>query len=204
MKTFITTIVLVIVGIILILGFISPTEYHVEKSLVINRPSKVVFESVKLLKSHAQWSPWTRIDPNIKYEYAGVDGTVGFTAHWKGIQEVGEGEQKIKSIIEGKRIDYEIHSKNPIASINHSYIITKEMYDNQTQVILGMSVRTSFPSNILSYMLNMPKKTGYNFDEGLRILKAILEKELEEAKGRPLEELKNQIQTELKDAKKTK
>jgi hypothetical protein len=201
MKKFIIVVILVIVGIFAVLGIIAPREYVVEKSLVINRPSTVVFESIKHIKSHSSWNPRTRKDPNIKFEYAGVDGTVGFITRWKGTEDVGSGEQEIKNIVEGKRIDIELRFKEPVEAVNESYLITKDLYENQTQVTWGMKVNLKFPGNIFSYLLNMPKKQGYDFDEGLRILKAILEKELDEGKNSPMEELKQQLKKEIKAEK---
>jgi hypothetical protein len=176
---FVIVIVLIIVG---VLGFISPREFTIEKSLIINRPAYVVFSSVKNLKTHAEWNPWAKKDPNIKYEYVGTDGSIGSIVRWKGNDEVGEGEEQITSLVEGKRIDTELRFKEPMEAIHHSYIITKEMYDDQSEVTWGMKGKLSFPQNIFFHIRNVTTKLGYDFDEGLRILKAIQEKEFDKSK----------------------
>lgn len=190
----IAAVILVIIG---IFGIIAPKDFTVEKSLIINRPYHVVFNSIKNLKSHTEWNPNARKDPYAKYESIGVDGTDGFILKWKGNNEIGAGEQEIKKVTPDKRIDIEVRYNEPVDEIQHSYIITKEMYNNQTEVTWGVKGRTNFPGNILSYLVDRPKKLGYDYDAGLRVLKAILEKPLEEAKTKPLEEVKGQIKEEL-------
>ena len=65
----------------------------------------------RLVKDHDAWSPWMRKDPSIVKQYRGTDGTVGFVQSWSGNKEVGVGEQEIKNISEGSRIDYELRSQ---------------------------------------------------------------------------------------------
>lgn len=173
--TIIAGVVILIVG----LGIVAPRHFRIEKQLVIDRPSHIVFEKLKTIKTHVDWNPWTKKDRNIKFDYKGVDGTVGFIAAWKGNNDVGEGEQEIKNIIEGKRIDLELRFKKPMEATNQSYFIVEPMYEQQTNVKWGMIGKLSFPGNVIYMLANVPKKLGYDFDEGLRVFKAILEKKPE-------------------------
>ena len=43
------------------------------------------------------------VDPDMKREFKGMDGTVGFIYAWNGNKRAGEGEQEIKTIEEGKK-----------------------------------------------------------------------------------------------------
>ena len=91
-----------------VLAAIAPTELHVEREVVIEKPVAVVFSDLLLVKNHDTWSPWFEKDPNLAKEYKGEDGTVGFVSSWSGNDEVGVGEQEIKKIAENQRIDYEL------------------------------------------------------------------------------------------------
>ena len=53
------------VATIAVLGAVAPTDLHVEREVVIDRPKEVVFEDLKYFKSHERWSPWFKRDPNI-------------------------------------------------------------------------------------------------------------------------------------------
>ncbi|MBY0415788.1 MAG: SRPBCC family protein [Bdellovibrionales bacterium] len=199
MKKVIFAIVVILVVIVGALGIIAPNEFVVEKKLVINRPIEAVFFSLKHFKSHASWNPWTRKDRNIKYEYIGEDGTVGFISKWKGNSDVGEGEEEIREIIENQKIITELRFKKPMRDSQSGYLITTEMYENQTEVTWGMRGNLNFPGNIFFFLFNMNKKLGYDLDEGLRILKAILEKNIEEEKRAILQREKESIKNSVKE-----
>jgi len=174
--------VLIIVGLLVvvvaILGFISPRTFVIEKSVTIEKPRFLIFDKIRFLKSHEAWNPWAKADPSIKYDWKGQDGAVGFTTHWKGNNKVGEGEQEIKAIVEGERIDYEIRFKAPFETINHSYLTTIEDGDLKTKVTWGMRGTMTFPGNVMFKIFKMQNKLEDDFEEGLNILKAILEKEV--------------------------
>lgn len=74
------------------------------------------------------------MNPDMKREFTGIDGTVGFIA-WNGNKQAGEGEQEIKAIDEGKSIEMEIRFVRPMAEIAHAKMTTESLTDNQTKVI---------------------------------------------------------------------
>lgn len=159
-----------------VLGIISPKSFVVERSVVVNKGRFEVFDKIRLLKTHKEWSPWAKKDPSIIYDFKGVDGTVGFISHWVGNNHVGEGEQEIKKIVEGERIDYELRFKSPIEAIHYSSLITTEEGASQTKLTWSMSGQMNFPFNVIFKIFKMQEKLEYDFEEGTNVLKAILEK----------------------------
>ena len=158
-------------------GIVLPTNFIVENTVTVNESRFVVFNKIRLLKSHKDWNPWIKKDPSIIYHYKGVDGAEGFISHWVGNNEVGEGEQKIKKILEGERIDYDIRLKSPRETINHSSLITTEEGDLKTKLTWKMNVRVNFPYNVIFKILKKQEKLEYDLQEGTNVLKAIIEKD---------------------------
>jgi uncharacterized protein YndB with AHSA1/START domain len=165
----------VLVAIVLILGLVAPKDFSVEREVTIAQPKAVVFSYLKSLKNGAEWNPWAKKDPGIVHEYRGTDGTVGSVVAWSGNQEVGVGEQEIKNIVEGDRIDFELRFKKPWEGTNTAYLTTESAGDNQTKVRWGMAGKTSFPFNVVCLLMNLGKRVEKDFDEGLNNLKRILE-----------------------------
>ena len=92
-------IIIIIVVIILISALFVKKEYAVDKEIVINKPKQDVFNYVKYLKNQNQYNKWVMMDPNVRRNYAGTDGTAGFIAKWDSDNKnVGKGEQEIKKI----------------------------------------------------------------------------------------------------------
>jgi len=168
-------IVAVIVLVIAVLGAIAPTDLHVSREVVIDKPKDVVFSDLKLVKNHDHWSPWFKLDPKIVKEHRGEDGTVGFVSAWSGNDKVGVGEQEITKIAEGDRIDFELRFKKPMEETNTAYLITEAVGENQTKVKWGLQGKTPFPGSVFCLVMNLRQKLAADFDEGLGMLKKRLE-----------------------------
>lgn len=172
------TLIYVIVGIVLlllILSLIAPKGYNVFRKIEINKPISEVFEHLKYLQKQQEWSPWVRKDPNMEKKLTGTDGEVGAISYWNGNKEVGEGEQEITKIIDGKRIEGELRFLKPWKSTSDCYFDVKEIGGGKTEVTWGFSGKNKFPISIMMLFMNMDKAVGKDFEEGLRTLKEQLE-----------------------------
>ncbi|WP_257666269.1 SRPBCC family protein [Parapedobacter tibetensis] len=171
----ILTVIVILVAIPLIVALFIKKDYAVEREVTINKPKQEVFDYVKYLKNQDNYSKWASMDPNMKKSYRGTDGTVGFVSAWEGNKDVGKGEQEIKKIAEGERIDYELHFIEPWESISPSYMATERVSENQTKVKWGFSGRMDYPMNIMLVFMDMDDMIGDDLSSGLASLKRILE-----------------------------
>ena len=171
----------VLVALFVIVGLIAPKEMKIERTITINKPKDDVFAYLVLLKNQDQWSPWSKKDPAMTKSYKGEDGTVGFVGSWSGNKEVGVGEQEIKKIVPGERIEYELRFKKPMENTSVSYLTTEAIGDKQTKVTWGFEGEHKFPCNVICVAMNMKAKMVSALDEGLASLKTILEKQTPEA-----------------------
>lgn len=170
-------VILVLVAIPLLLALFVKKDYSLEREIVINRPSMEVYNYIKLLKNQDEYSKWAKMDPNMKKDYEGIDGTVGFTSKWDSEDgNVGKGEQEIVKMNEGKRIDYQIRFIKPFASVAPSYLITEPVGENQTKVKWGFSGSMPYPMNFMRVFMDIPGMIGNDLDTGLANLKKKLEK----------------------------
>jgi hypothetical protein len=171
-------IIVVLIAGIAIAAYISPTDYRVERSVTINKPKAEVFNYVKFLKNQNDWGPWYKKDPGMTLSSRGTDGSVGYVATWDSkSDEVGAGEQEIKRIVDGERLDSELRFIRPFESKSDAYITTEAAGENQTTVKWGFSGSMPRPLNLMMAMMDMDKAVGKDFEEGLNNLKTILEKQ---------------------------
>ncbi len=165
-----------ILGVIVVLALAAPKNYHVFRTIEINKPKQEVFNYLKLVKNQDYWSPWKSRDPEMKQEFVGQDGTVGFIAKWESDhKQVGAGEQEIKRITENESIETEIRFLKPWKSLSDAYMKVEDGDNQSTKVIWGFSGTNKPPMNIFMLFFNMDKAVGKDFDEGLVNLKSILE-----------------------------
>ncbi|MBP6385378.1 MAG: SRPBCC family protein [Pseudarcicella sp.] len=179
MKTLkiILSILLLIVVIALITALFVKKDYTVVRVVTINKPKTEVFNYLKYLKNQEQYSPWSKMDPNMKQSYKGTDATIGFTSIWEGDDNtVGSGEQEITKITEGEKIELELRFIKPFASTCQAFFSTDSLAQNETKVTWGMAGTSPYPTNLMNLFMNMDEMVGTEFKKGLDDMKEILEK----------------------------
>jgi len=91
-------------------------------------------------------------------------------------KNVGKGEQEIKKISEGERIDLEIRFEKPFKGTSFAYMTTQPVGQDQarlTWVFMGMR---NFPMRIFHILFNLKKMLGKDMETSLSNLKNVLEK----------------------------
>jgi len=176
MKTFkkVLLVIAILIAIPLVIALFVQKEYAVEREITINKPKQDVFNYVKHLKNQDNYSKWVRLDPNMKKNFRGTDGTVGFVYAWDGNKEAGKGEQEIKKIAEGKRVEVEIRFVKPFEGIATAPIVTEEVTANQTKVTWALKGQSPYPMNFMN--LFMDNMLGKDLETSLATLKGVLEK----------------------------
>lgn len=169
-------IILGIIAALLVAGLFVPKGMKATREIVINKPNAEVFNYIKHLKNQDNYSKWGSMDPNMKKEYKGTDATVGFVSAWEGNKKVGQGEQEIKGIEEGRRLDTELRFIKPFKSIAQSSMTTEAINDSSTKVSWGFEGSMNYPMNVMKLFMNMEKAIGNDFSIGLANLKTVMEK----------------------------
>jgi uncharacterized integral membrane protein len=137
---------------LLLIALIMPNDYTVSVSTTINQPKQVVFDYVKLIKNQEDYSIWVMQDPNVKMDYQGTDGTVGFKASWDSKDDnVGAGSQQITAISED-RIDVNLHFERPMKGDDKASTLLESISDNQTKVTFEFYGHSPYPMNLMIFI----------------------------------------------------
>ncbi|MCC5940692.1 MAG: SRPBCC family protein [Balneolaceae bacterium] len=160
---------------ILVLAFTVNPDFEMERSIVIDKPNEEVFDYVKYLRNQYNYSVWGTLDPDMKQEFRGTDGTVGFVSVWEGNEDAGAGEQEIIGMVEGERIDYELRFLEPFETTSYAFMSTEPISENQTRVTWGMFGSFSRPMNIMLLFFDLEEAIGNDYEIGLNNLKVLLE-----------------------------
>jgi hypothetical protein len=174
---FLKNLLFLVLGIIalgLIAALFISKDYVVEKEVSINKPQSLVFDYIKNLKNQDEYSVWMKLDPNVKNEFTGVDGSVGFKNAWEGNDAVGKGEQQITKVVDGSGIETSLHFIKPIDSFANATLLSTAVDSTSTVVKWKMSGSNPYPMNLMVPF--MDAVIGGDLDKGLTNLKAVLEK----------------------------
>lgn len=166
-------------AIVVVLGMASmqPATYHVERSVVTSATPSTVFRILGDLKRYSEWSPWEKLDPEMKKTIAGEPGTVGSSYSWDGNGQVGAGKMTFTNVVPDQRFDIKLEFYRPWASTSSvSWLIAEE--DGMTKVTWAMDGNNEgIAAKAFSMFVDMDKMLGKDFDSGLAVLKTIAEQE---------------------------
>ena len=174
---FILVVLAALVVLFLLAALLIGKQMIIEKSITINRPLQQVFDYVKYVKNHDNFSVWAMMDPDMKKEFKGTDGQPGFVFAWDSSKKknVGAGEQEIKNITAGKSIEHEIRFIRPMQNVAQAKFLFEAVSANSTRVQWDFSCPMKFPSNAMKPVLG--SMLGKQLETGLQNLKNVLEKQ---------------------------
>jgi len=153
----------------LIAAAILPKTFHAEGSTVIKKPNAEVFNYVKHIRNQENFGVWFKMDPNIKINEEGTDGTLGYKYSWES-EEVGNGSQIITNIEENKRIDIDLFLMDSTEPAK-SFFTTETLGANETKVRWVVDGKSPYPFNLITFCYNM----NTDFEQGVQNLKDVLE-----------------------------
>jgi len=176
----------IVIALPLLAALLVKKQYHVETQVVIAQPTQVVFDYVRFLTNQDNYSVWASMDPNMQKSHQGVDGTVGFVSGWHSENsDVGTGEQEIKAIVEGERIDYELRFYQPFNAVSPAYMLTESVSEKETRVRWGFTGNLPYPMNLMLLFVDVEGMIAADLQQGLDNLKLIMEAPAIEAEPAP-------------------
>jgi hypothetical protein len=89
---------------LLAIGFLLPSAWQVERSVVIRAPAATIFPYLNSIKQWRAWTVWYPQHPDIKVEYSGPDAGVGATSRWS--DENGRAVTKIMQSEQNRLVAY--------------------------------------------------------------------------------------------------
>jgi len=150
-----------------------PNTFHVERSVTIAAPAAAVHDEVADLHRFEAWSPWSKMDPQMKTDFSGAPAGVGQVYHWTGNDKVGEGRMTVTGDAPdqvGLRLDF----IKPFASTsNVTFALAPET--TGTRVTWNMDGPMNFISKAMCLVQPMDKMIGPDFERGLGNLKSVVE-----------------------------
>ncbi len=166
-----------VVALLLLAALFTRKEYQVTRDITISQPRQKVFDYIKYLRNQDNFSKWATMDPEMKKEYHGTDGTPGFVSAWdSNMKNVGKGEQEIIKNTDGAQVDFSIHFIKPFEGLATAYMQTTAESENRTHVTWSFKSGMKYPMNLMLLFMNMEKMIGNDLQVGLNNLKSQLEK----------------------------
>lgn len=172
-------IVLLVVALLIIFIQRRPDQFHVERSTTIAAPGAAVFARLDDFHQWASWSPWDKLDLNMKKTYEGASSGVGAAYHWAGNDKVGEGRMTISQSQPPASLVMSAEFIKPFKA-NNTCSFTLAPDGPGTRVIWAMDGRENFMGKAMGLLMSADKMIGPDFERGLANLRALAEREAQQ------------------------
>lgn len=164
------------VAVLVVVISMRPDTFRVERTATVTAPPDIAFAMVNDFHQWAGWSPWEKLDPNMKKTYEGKTGAVGSSYFWTGNDKVGEGRMTITESNPTQKVVIKLEFIKPFAATNtttFSFVPQGET----TKVAWVMDGNSNFMTKAFSLFKDMDSMIGADFERGLSQMKEIAENE---------------------------
>ena len=163
-----------VVVVFLIVVAMQPDDFRIERSATMRAPAPAAFAQVNDFQKWQAWSPWEKVDPQLKRQYEGPKAGTGAVYAWQGNKDVGEGRMTITDSRPGELVRIKLEFFKPFAATNTAEFSFKPSGDS-TAVTWTMTGQNNFLSKAICMFVSMDKMVGGMFEQGLTQMKSIVE-----------------------------
>ncbi len=165
-------IILVIIALFLIIPLFLPSNFHIERSIIIDKPVHHVFNTAVDMNKRVKWDPWIETDPEAEINVHITPEVIGSGYTWKG-EIIGEGIIAIKEFIPNELIKSKIEFISP-QSMESDVIWNFKEANKNTNITWAFEGSLSYPIEKWSGLF-MDKFMGPQFEKGLSNFKKLVE-----------------------------
>lgn len=178
-----TLFLLSIILLLVVIGMLLPSSYHVERSIQIKNTSKIIFPYLNNLQ---KWGSWTSLnvtkDYSLEQEFSGSNQGIGSELSYKG-DKLGKGNIKIIDNELDDHVSFLLLINNRFNTDGNIKIESISEMDSKVTISLDGNVGFHLPNRYIILMMN--NIAGSLFEESLNRLKMVVEAK----KSRPTEGL---------------
>lgn len=167
--------IVVILVLIMALAATKPDTFTVTRVASIKAPPEKIMPLISDFHNWPAWSPWEKLDPNMRRTFTGAPNGKGAIYEWQGNSDVGRGRMEITDFSAPSQIDIKLEFIEPIPMTNMTgFVLTPQ--GESTTVTWSMTGPMPFMAKVMSVFSSMDAMVGGDFEKGLAQMKAAAEK----------------------------
>ncbi|HAA13815.1 MAG TPA: hypothetical protein DCE41_19835 [Cytophagales bacterium] len=101
------TSLLGLITLLALVGFMLPSSYQVERTILIHAPLDTVFNTIQDMRHWEAWSPWSESDDEMTVHFSDKTTGEGAWQHWTS-ETMGSGMMQFTEVVEGQVIKYKM------------------------------------------------------------------------------------------------
>ena len=171
----ISLVVVVAIAALLLFAATRPDTFRVERTARIQAPAEKIFPLIDDFHRWSAWSPYEKLDPEMKRSFGGAPSGKGATYAWESNGNAGVGRMEIAESQPASKIAINLDFTKPISGHNVAEF-TLQPQGDATQVTWSMQGASPYIAKLMGIFFNMDQMIGKDFEAGLANLKAVTEK----------------------------
>ena len=168
-------VIAVVLIVVLMLAASKPDVFRIQRAATVKAAPGKVFPCINDFHNWAAWSPYEKLDPNMKKTFSGAASGKGAVYEWEGNSKAGKGRMEIVDSTMPGKIVIKLDFLKPFEGHNTSEFTMSPSGDS-TEIVWAMHGPSPFMTKVMHVFINMDKMLGKDFEAGLANLKAIAEK----------------------------
>ena len=157
-----------LVLLLVLVAFVLPSRYRVERSIVINAPASALYPRLADLREWKTWGVWFERDPEIKNTYSPEQLVVGAWSAWESKKE-GNGKATVTALAPNQRAVYRLEFPDFGSVSTGIFALSPE--GNGTRVVWSDEGDLGYTPLNRWFGLFLDKLIGPDFEAGLAKLK---------------------------------
>ncbi|MGX5801646.1 SRPBCC family protein [Bradyrhizobium sp. Arg314] len=175
MLTTIVIILVVIIAAVLIYAATRPNDFVVTRSASIRAPAETIFPLINDFRRWPEWSPYEKLDPEMKRALSGAESGKGATYAWEGNSKAGKGRMEITGSAPSSLVSLKLDFEKPFRA-NNTVDFSLSPSGNGTTVTWAMRGARPFIAKLMGLFMNFDTLIGKDFEAGLDNLRRATER----------------------------
>ena len=167
-------ILVVIIAAVLIYAATRPNDFVVTRSASIKAPAEAIFPLINDFRRWPEWSPYEKLDPDLKRALSGADSGKGAAYAWEGNSKAGKGRMEITGSAPSSLVSLRLDFEKPFRASNTVDFSLSPSGDGTT-VTWAMRGARPFIAKLMGLFMNFDTLIGKDFEAGLDNLRRAAE-----------------------------
>jgi len=165
---------LVLVAALLAFAATKPNSFRVQRTASLDAPREKIFPLLSDFHNWISWSPWEKLDPDLKRTYSGAANGKGAVYEWEGDRKAGQGRMEILQSSRPGKLVIQLDFLKPFEAHN-TVEFNLDGKGGTTNVSWAMYGPQPFVGKLMTVFFSMDRVVGNDFETGLANLKALVE-----------------------------
>lgn len=170
----ILVILIVLIAVVLIYAATRADDFIVSRSVSIKASADAIFPLINDFRRWPTWSPYEKLDPDMKRTLFGAESGKGAAYAWEGNGKAGKGRMEIVNSVPSSLVSLKLDFEKPFRA-NNTVDFSLTPSGDSTSVTWAMRGSRPFIAKLMGLFMNFDTLIGKDFEVGLANLKRATE-----------------------------